>query len=152
MKTTCGIFIINSDKRILLVHPTNHPDNFWSIPKGIQNIDETHKEAALREVYEETNLKLKSSKVFLLKDINDKKSIIYKSNKKDKKLVTYYYISDIDISNNIIICNSLVYKKDKLPFPENDKHGWATYKQAKKLAHYSQQSFIESLYKQNLIK
>lgn len=151
MKITCGVFIINSDKRVLLTHPTNHPITFWSIPKG--GLDEGEKliEAAIREVWEETNLKLSVTLVKDLKDAEGNDFVIY--NKTKKKLKAFYYESTIDISKVSIICNSLVYRKgkDKEPFPENDKHGWADYKQARKLLHYSQIPFLDSLYKQNLI-
>jgi len=29
-----GIFILNKDKEVLICHPTNHPWDVWSIPKG----------------------------------------------------------------------------------------------------------------------
>lgn len=32
MKVTNGAYIIDSLNKILLVHPTNHSDNTWSIP------------------------------------------------------------------------------------------------------------------------
>ena len=29
-----GIFLVNKEKQVLICHPTNHPADVWSIPKG----------------------------------------------------------------------------------------------------------------------
>lgn len=59
MKITNGAYIIDSLNKMLFVHPTNHSENTWSIPKGMFNEGETSsKEAAIRETMEETNLNL----------------------------------------------------------------------------------------------
>lgn len=130
MKVTCGVFIINSDKKILLTHPTGFNNNYWSIPKGLSDINETHIDAAIREVYEETGLILDKNKVFKL-------GPLIKYNKKNKYLCSFYTISSKDISDYKIYCNSMVYKNN-VSFPENDMHCWATYEQALKMLHYTQ--------------
>lgn len=58
MDTTCGIYLINKNNQILLVHPNNAPKHKWSIPKGMMEDGETYTETALRETFEETNIKL----------------------------------------------------------------------------------------------
>lgn len=55
MATTHGIFIVDKRLRILCVHPTNSPDDVWSIPKGGADENERSIDAALRELEEETN-------------------------------------------------------------------------------------------------
>jgi 8-oxo-dGTP pyrophosphatase MutT (NUDIX family) len=58
-RTTNGAYVIDSLGKMLLVHPTNHSENTWSIPKGMLNEGETSsKEAAIRETMEETGLDL----------------------------------------------------------------------------------------------
>lgn len=58
----CGAIIMDQEKRILLVQ--GHSD-VWSIPKGHQkHMKEPYSECAMREVYEETGLKLKITKNF----------------------------------------------------------------------------------------
>lgn len=56
MKKTCGIFLIDSLNKVLVVHPTNHAENIWSIPKGGKEDGETDYQSAIRELKEETNL------------------------------------------------------------------------------------------------
>lgn len=55
---TAGIFIINNKKEILVTHATNSPFSTWGIPKGLVDKGESHFEAALREVEEETGIKI----------------------------------------------------------------------------------------------
>lgn len=58
----CGAIIIDDCSRILLVQ--NH-SNVWSLPKGHQtHCKESYIQCAIREVYEETGLKLKITKNF----------------------------------------------------------------------------------------
>lgn len=61
-----GLFIVKKDKKLLICHPTNHPKNFYSIPKGKVEDDEIFLEAAFRETYEETNLDLNGSTDFTI--------------------------------------------------------------------------------------
>ena len=58
----CGAIIIDQDKQILLVQGHS---GVWSIPKGHQNHkNESYTKCAIREVYEETGLKLKITNGF----------------------------------------------------------------------------------------
>lgn len=74
-----GLFIVKKDKKLLICHPTNHPKNFYSIPKGKVEDDEIFLEAAFRETYEETNLDLNGSTDFTIYPLN---SVNYKHKKK----------------------------------------------------------------------
>jgi len=84
MVTTCGIFLLNKNNQILLVHPSNDPKNIWSIPKGMMETGETYIETALRETFEETNIKLdiNSSKILKIFEFD---MIKYKKTKKQLK-------------------------------------------------------------------
>ena len=61
-----GLFIVRKDNKVLICHPTNHPADFYSIPKGKVEDDEIFLEAAIRETYEETNLDLSETTDFTI--------------------------------------------------------------------------------------
>jgi predicted NUDIX family NTP pyrophosphohydrolase len=118
MKITCGLFIISNNK-LLIVHPTGHKNDSWSIPKGIfdETIDKNHFDAAIRETFEETNLKFDILKG-KIKDLG-----IEKYEKRNKSLHGYLYIPFNDVTNELLKCNSFceLYKKQ---IPEVDNFKW----------------------------
>ena len=121
MRKTCGIYLINKNDKLLITHPTYHPDfGSWSIPKGVPNTDEAFLDAAVRETLEETGIDL--SQMILNSNIKiiTLPNVVYKSGKKTlySFLVINNEIGDIDV-----VCNSLVVR-GKDSFPENDKHKW----------------------------
>lgn len=136
MKKTCGIFLINKNNNLLIVHPTNHPDKgFWSIPKGEPDdtdVDFLH--TAVRELMEETSISV---------DIVENTphylgSNIYKSNKK-----TLYSFLCIDkkLDDVNVVCNSFVNLL-LYSFPENDDYKWINIKDTKTLKSYLHESQI----------
>lgn len=49
-----GGVLVNNEDRVLLVHPSGNWQGYaWTFPKGGVDADESHEEAARREVYEE---------------------------------------------------------------------------------------------------
>jgi len=46
--------LLDEDRRVLLVRFSYHGKNRWTAPEGGFEVDETHEEAARREVAEET--------------------------------------------------------------------------------------------------
>lgn len=59
--TTCAMVLIDKDGNILACHGTGKPaDTGYDFPKGCVDEDETHFEAACREMKEETGLTLES--------------------------------------------------------------------------------------------
>lgn len=60
---SCGIIVFyqKEEPYILLIH---HNLGHWGIPKGHMEIGETEEETALREVFEETNIKTTIMKPF----------------------------------------------------------------------------------------
>lgn len=62
MRVGCGIIIEDSEGRILLQHRTD--SDSWCIPGGTMDLGETVLETALREVEEETNLKVHNPALF----------------------------------------------------------------------------------------
>ena len=52
---SCGAVILNKKGQILLI---KHNEGHWSFPKGHMEEGETEKQTALREIWEETGLKV----------------------------------------------------------------------------------------------
>ena len=136
MQLTCGIFIINSDEKVLIVHPTHAKNTMWSIPKGGIEKGETELEAAYREVYEETNIDLTkySGKVIPLGKCK------YKHGK--KTLCGFAFEYDGKIKDKLK-CHTYVRGK----FPEVDKHKWVSFKKAFELIHDTQQELLQKYLK-----
>lgn len=118
MKETAGIAVIYQDK-ILLVHPTNSKwMGSYSIPKGHIEKSESKKEAAKREFYEETGIKikLKLGKPIELKYITIKK-------------VLWFYVLHIDSLDEIGLKTEVV-PKNQLQLSEVDWCGFVSKKEA----------------------
>ncbi len=132
-----GIFIIRKDGKLLICHPTNHPETVWSITKGKLDADETALEAALRETQEESNIELSDKSecfnIYLLTPIT------YKHKKKILHPYLFWEKSDskIDWASIEIKCNSKV-QPDRGDFYEMDKFLWTSLEEAKILLHYTQ--------------
>jgi len=138
---SAGLFIVRKDKKLLIAHPTNHKSNFWSIPKGKVEDNETFLEAALRETFEETNLdlsKTKSFEVYPLASVNysHKKKIIYPFLFLEKK------DSDFDWGSVDLKCNSNV-SPEQGGFPEMDSYLWCSLDEAMNLLHETQVACID---------
>ena len=138
-----GLFIVRKDKKVLVCHPTNHPADFYSIPKGKVEDDEIFLEAAIRETYEETNLDLSDTTDFTIYPLT---SVNYKHKK--KILYPFLYLennkSSFDWDNIELKCNSNV-PEDRGGFPEMDSYLWCSLKEAKELLHYTQVSCIDKI-------
>lgn len=138
-----GLFIVRSDGKLLVAHPTNHDEDFWSIPKGKVEDEETLLEAALRETYEETNLDLKDSLDFNIYPLD---RCMYKH----KKKVLYPFLflekkeSELNWSKLRLKCNSNV-PKERGGFPEMDDYKWVSLLEAKKLLHDTQVMCIDKI-------
>ena len=140
MKITCGIFLFNNRNEFLIVHPTNHPEDFWSIPKGIKNKNEDDFDAACRELHEETNIKLEDI------DVIDKKHLgMFKYNYKNKKLSAFYVETKYDFKDYEIKCESMVRHLKGKDFPEVDDFKWVNIEEAYKLIHITQVPCLQIL-------
>lgn len=135
-----GIFILRKDKKLLICHPTNHAVDFFSIPKGKVEVGETMIDAAIRETFEETNIRLKYSDDFIIYTLN---SVGYRSGKKTLHPFLFKEKSNstFDWANTEIKCNSNV-PDERGGFPEMDGYQWVTLDEAKKLLHETQVNAI----------
>ena len=70
--TAAGVFLINKSNKLLICHPTQHPSNVWSIPKGKVEALETFANACIRETFEETNIDISDykDKMIMLDSVN----------------------------------------------------------------------------------
>ena len=134
-----GIFIVKKDGTLLVCHPTNHSEDFWSIPKGKVDVGETMIECAIRETYEETNLDVNSAELKEYFDVYELDSVNY--GHKKKILYPFLYLekdsTNIDWSDLEIKCNSNV-PEERGGFPEMDGYKWVTLDEAKSILHNTQ--------------
>jgi ADP-ribose pyrophosphatase YjhB (NUDIX family) len=121
MDTTCGIYLINKNNQILLVHPINAPKFIWSIPKGLMDKGETYLETALRETFEETNIKIDMHSS-TIKRIMEFEMVKYRKTK--KQLKSYALIVNDDFSGITLKCTSTFKNRDGINVPENDLVQW----------------------------
>ncbi len=142
MRTTCGIFLFNSDGKLLVGHPTNHPMNVWSIPKGIKDKGEAELAAAFRELSEETNIFIEDMGKFDLRYLGTSK---YKHKK--KALAAFYVDTNKDFSSVDVKCDSMVTDMPGKDFPEIDEFKWVTIEEAKSILHETQVPFLEDIEK-----
>jgi 8-oxo-dGTP pyrophosphatase MutT (NUDIX family) len=140
-----GIFILNKEKEVLICHPTNHPWDVWSIPKGKVERGEDLIVAAIRETFEETNIDLKNATLF-----HQLETQVYRHKKKE--LNGFLFLEEenpkIDLSVFKLQCNSNV-PENRGGFPEMDAYEWTDIETAKKYLHPTQIAALEEI--QNLI-
>jgi len=129
MKKSAGVIIVLKNEKVLICHPSNNDKWFgsYSFPKGGIDEGETIKQAALRELFEETSVKLDESKIskepLVLDYMNyKKKDVVYK-----KIYLFTMYINDI----SEIGLDSEVIPNHKLPFGEIDWAGFISKEEAK---------------------
>lgn len=138
METTCGIFVINNNKQLLVVHPTNASWKSWSIPKGLWEEGESYDETAIREVYEETNIALDIGELRFVGEL--------KYPKRSKMLHAFYYQLETDGSEYDLKCEStFIHKQTQEELPENNHIEWVDIEKAKTLIHSTQLELLNFL-------
>lgn len=145
MEISAGIVIICNMERILLVHPTGFD---WyanlGIPKGHVEEGETIYEAAKREVYEETGIKIDDKYVMN----RDKKpfSVLYKKRGEEKPFKkAYVYVAFINTPQDIGLDGYEIDMKD-IPMPEEVDHcAFYTKKEAEYMINRKYKPFLKFL-------
>lgn len=129
MKTTCGIFLISSDNLILIGLPSSCEDKngLWSIPKGLQDHNESYIETAIREFKEETGILISSI------DLVEMKAVKYTTTK--KVLKPYFFKAYCKAIEFLPVCHSMVEKEGQQPFPEICEFKWVSYEEALEKLH-----------------
>ena len=96
LRNGVGIVLLNSKNKIFVAKRIDNPKNFWQMPQGGVDKNETLYTAALRELKEETSI----ASVKLIKEIQDKLTyvlpdhligIIWKGKFKGQKQKMVYY-------------------------------------------------------------
>lgn len=141
MKKTVGIYLINKHNNLLIVHPTNHNNFSWSIPKGEPEEDESLLEAAIREMMEETGIALKIDEIIP----HYLGEVVYKSK---KKILHSFLIIDKNLGDFEVICNSIV-NLEKHTFPEIDDHQWINILEVSLIKKHLHESQIDNIDKIN---
>ena len=135
-----GLFLVNKDRKILVGHPTRHDPKFWSIPKGKIDGDETPLQAAIRETYEESNVKLFAD----LHDFVELGTMVYRHKKKDITFFAHFEREKDNWNNLTIMCNSNV-PEERGGFPEMDAFKWVTLEEARDILHETQVAVLDLL-------
>jgi len=128
MEKSAGVIIILKNESILLCHPTGAKlFGSYSFPKGGIDDGETIKQAALRELLEETSVKLTENM------ISDEPIVLdYMNYKKKDKIYKRIYLFTLYINDiSEIGLESEVIPKNKLPLDEIDWAGFVTKEEAK---------------------
>lgn len=146
MKESAGVIIVlnkkDEEKKILICHPSNAKwYNSYSFPKGGIDEGETIKQAAIRELFEETSVKINS-------DLLNEDPIIldyYSFKNKDeifKRIYLYvYYINDI----SEIGLKDEVIPKENLQLEEVDWAGFLTITESKLRLFYKSTSILNKI-------
>lgn len=148
MKHAAGIFLVRKDGKILIGHPTGHDKNFYSIPKGKLDGDETPWQGAMRETYEESNIDLRPLEIDKLYELPVVKY------KHGKKCIHPFVIletenDEVNLDSFTIKCNAFVPEDAEWMAgkPEFDRFAWETIQDCKKLLHDTQVSCLDVVQK-----
>lgn len=136
-KVAAGILLHRKRKdtnelEFLLVHPggpynKNKELGVWSIPKGEVENQELAKEAAIRELQEETGIKLSTEETSRLKYLGS----VNQSSRKRVECWTLYFDRNVDTFTSNTFSLEWPPNSFKITqFPEVDKVAWLTFKEA----------------------
>jgi len=118
VKYTCAIAFTDGIK-LLVCHPTGAKTfGFYSLPKGLSEKNESYIDAAIRELKEETFIKIRDkTKIKFLGEFEYNK---------DKKYILFKYEVDILPDINSLHCQSTFITKDGIKIPEVDRYLYIT--------------------------
>lgn len=114
-KVSASVIMTDGDK-FLIVHATGK-ENKWETPKGEIDPNENSKQAAIREFYEETGIKI---------DIKGLRPIGKFNLHKDKDVILYTYRTDKLPPTSSMRCLSYFYNKNGSWIPETNKWKYIT--------------------------
>ncbi|SAL04562.1 NUDIX family hydrolase [Caballeronia calidae] len=114
---SCGVVILNARGDVLLCHATE--TTHWDVPKGAADPGESPREAALRELVEETGIVLPAAR---LKDLG---RFVYR---RDKDLHLFAVrVSEAEVQLENCVCESYFPRySDGTMIPEMDAYRWVS--------------------------
>jgi 8-oxo-dGTP pyrophosphatase MutT (NUDIX family) len=118
LPVSCGVLLLNARGEILMCHATGGPR--WDIPKGIADAGETEREAAVRELAEETGLQLLGED---LRDLGRHKYL------RGKDLHLFSTLIE-RIDTTLCVCTSYFVDTHGKQRPEVDAFAWVPIDQA----------------------
>jgi len=138
-----GVFLVRNDGKILVGHPTGHPEDVWSIPKGKIDEGENTLEAAIRETMEETNVDLSDVPNPCFKELPTQ---VYSHKRKDiTTFVLGEWMTDLDFDKFDIKCDSIVPMESSWNAgkPELDDFAFKSVGECRLLLHPTQVSSLD---------
>ncbi len=134
MKITHGIILVDNKMKVLCVHPTSSSSDFWSIPKGGSEENESSLSAAYRELKEETNLSIElfNDNLIYYEFLGG-----YNYKRTKKKLNCHVVYIDLPLSTMELDlkCTSMI---DDTEIPECDIVKWRSIDSCLKVLHHTQ--------------
>ena len=67
LRSGVGIVVLNKDNKVFVAKRIDNPKDFWQMPQGGVDENESYLDAAYRELYEETNIK----EIELIKEVEE---------------------------------------------------------------------------------
>lgn len=139
MEISCGIYLYSIlNKKFLICHATRSKKSLWSIPKGLKETNESVLDAALRELFEETNIDADKINVLRLHKLP---AVKYK--KRNKILEAFLIITDHDFQDIKLKCHSKVSNQ----LPEIDQYKWIDFYSLKGFVHETQIQNLDEIKK-----
>ena len=130
MEKSCGVVCINKEGKFLIIQHAK--GNHWGIPKGHVEKNESEKETAIRELFEETNLKVNI--------INGFREEEHYEIKKDKNKVVVYFLSLCE-TDKVITQRKEVLNYEWLSFEDAIKR--LTFDSSKEILRKSNEFYLE---------
>jgi len=140
---TCAV-LLRFKNKFLICHVTGqYHQTAWSLPKGLNENNETLIFTAGRELFEETGVKI---------NYRDLKYIGLFNYYRNKDMALFEYKLPYIISTTNLYCSSMFYdKKTNMDKPEVDKYMYVTFKHSEQYLNNSTFNILKNLYNERKI-